>query len=145
MPLKLNFQGILVDFNFGPKVPEVPFPWGSGYWPVPFSSDEALQIAGLFHQGQFPYCSGYEARRVQHFPDFNLESIFITKNIFIMKTPTGFGKGGGNRCGSVPAQFPGPTVLSVNLQQLAIVRLNVGTSDCESRPFFIMNFLNFLR
>ena len=22
------------------------------------------------------YCSGYEARRVQHFPDFNLESIF---------------------------------------------------------------------
>ena len=41
--------------------------------------DEPLQIAGLFHQGQFPYCSGYEARRVQHFPDFNLESIFITK------------------------------------------------------------------
>ena len=65
---------------------------GSGYWPVPFSSDEALQIAGLFHQGQFPYCSGYEARRVQHFPDFNLESIFITKNIFIMKNPTDFGK-----------------------------------------------------
>ena len=66
--------------------------WGSGYWPVPFSSDEALQIGGLFHQGQFPYCSGYEARRVQHFPDFNLERIFITKNIFIMKNPTDFGK-----------------------------------------------------
>ena len=78
-----------MDFNSGPKVP---FSWGSGYWPVPFSSDEALQIAGLFHQGQFPYCSGYEARRVQHFPDFNLESIFITKNIFIMKNPTDFGK-----------------------------------------------------
>ena len=111
-----------MDFNSGPKVP---FPWGSGYWPVPFSSDEALQIAGLFHQGQFPYCSGYEARRVQHFPDFNLESIFITKNIFIMKTPTDFGKGSGNRCGSVPTQFPGPIVLSVNLQTIAIVRLNV--------------------
>ena len=46
----------------------------------------------LFHQGQFPYCSGDEARRVQHFPDFNLETIFITKNIFIMKNPTDFGK-----------------------------------------------------
>ena len=61
---------------------------GSGYWPVPFSSDEALQIAGLLHQD----CSGYEARRVQHFPDFNVESIFVTKNIFIMKNPTDFGK-----------------------------------------------------
>ena len=78
-----------MDFNSGPKVP---FSWGSGYWPVPFSSDEALQIAGLFHQGQFPYCSGYEARRVQHFPGCNFESIFITKNIFIMKNPTDFGK-----------------------------------------------------
>ena len=78
-----------MDFNSGPKVL---FSWGPEYWPVPFSSDEALQIAGLFHQGQFPYCSGYEARRVQHFPDFNFESIFITKNIFIMKSPTDFGK-----------------------------------------------------
>ena len=34
----------------------------TGYWPVPFSPDEALQIGGLFHQGQFLYCSGYEAR-----------------------------------------------------------------------------------
>ena len=57
-----------------------------------FSSDEALQIGGLFHEGQFPYCSGYEVRRVQHFPDFNLESIFITKNIFIMKNANDFGK-----------------------------------------------------
>ena len=120
-----------MDFNSGPKVP---FPWGSGYWPVPFSSDEALQIAGLFHQGQFPYCSGYEARQVQHFKDFNLESIFITNNIFIMKNPTDFGKtveNGVDAC--LPAQFLGPTVLLVNLQQLAIVRLNVGTSHCENR------------
>ena len=78
-----------MDFNSGSRVP---FPWGSGYWPVPFSSDEALQIAGLFHQGRFPYYSGYEARRVQRFPDFNLKSIFITKNTFIMKNPTDFGK-----------------------------------------------------
>ena len=78
-----------MDFNSGPKVL---LPWGSGYWPVPFSSDEALQIAGLFHQGQFPFCSRYEARRVQHFPDFNLESIFITNNIFIMKNPADLGK-----------------------------------------------------
>ena len=88
LKLKTDLQGILVDFNSGPKVR---FPWGSGYWPVPFSSDEALQIAGLFHQGQFPFFSRYEARRVQHFPDFNLESIFITKNVFIMKNPTDFG------------------------------------------------------
>ena len=85
MHLKLKIPG---NFNYDP---EVPFPWGSRYWPVSFSSDEALQIAGLFHQGQFPYYSGYEARRVQHFPDFNFESIFITKNIFIMKNPTDFG------------------------------------------------------
>ena len=65
--------------------------WSSEYWPVPFSSDEALQIGGLFYQGHFPYCSGYEARRVQHFPDFNLKSIFITKNILTMKNPTDFG------------------------------------------------------
>ena len=77
-----------MHFNSDPKVP---FPWGSGYWPVPFSLDEALPIAGLL-SGQFPFCSRYEARRVQHFPDFNLESIFITKNIFIMKNPTALGK-----------------------------------------------------
>ena len=41
-----------MDFNSGPIVP---FPWGSGYWPVPFSSDEALQIAGLFHQVSFHF------------------------------------------------------------------------------------------
>ena len=80
-----------MDFNSGPKVR---FSWG--FWilasSILFSSDEALQIAGLFHQGQFPYCSGYEAGRVKHFPDFNSESIFIAKNMFIMKDPTDFGK-----------------------------------------------------
>ena len=70
-----------MDFNSGPTVT---FPWGSGHWPVPFSSDEALQIAGLFHQGQFPYCSGYETTRVQHFPDFNLESILFLKKIDLL-------------------------------------------------------------
>ena len=74
---------------------------------------------------------------MQPFPDFNLESKFITKNIFIMKNPTDFRKNGGKLCGSVPAQFPGPIVLLVNLQQLAIVRSNVGTSDCESRTFLL--------
>ena len=102
-----------MDFNSGPKVP---FPWGFGYWPGgPFSSDEALQIAVLFHEGQFPYYSGYEAKRVQYFPDFNLESIFITKNIFIMKNPSDFGKTVETGVRSVPAQFPGPNVLLVNL------------------------------
>ena len=47
-----------------------PLSWMSGSWTVPFSSDlsdVALQIGGLFHQGQCPYLSGHEARRVQHF------------------------------------------------------------------------------
>ena len=34
-----------------------------------------------------------------------------------------------------------PIVLLVNLQQLAIVRLNVGTSDCGSRTFFYYELL----
>ena len=111
-----------MDFNSGP---EVFFPWGCGYWPVPFSSDEALRIAGLFHQGQFPYCSGYEAKRIQHLPDFNVESIF-TINISLMKNQTDFGKTVETGVDPwVPVQFPGPTVLLVNLQQLVIVRLNV--------------------
>ena len=124
-----------MDFNSGPKVP-LPA-WGSGYWPVPFCSDEALQIAGLFHQGQFPFCSRYEARRVQHFPDFNLESIFITKLIYLWWKIRPISVNSGNRCGSEPAQLSSPT-----------------TSHCQVEcwhvwlrkwNFFIMNFLNFLR
>ena len=52
-----------MDFNSGPQAP---FPV-SEYWSVPFSPDlldEALQIGGFFHQGQFSYLSGHEARRV---------------------------------------------------------------------------------
>ena len=50
--------GICMDFNSGPQAP---FPV-SEYWSVPFSSDlsdEALQIGGFFHQGQFSYLSGH--------------------------------------------------------------------------------------
>ena len=96
MHLKLSLKIILRKFLLSREflwilTPALKSPsWGLDI--SQFSSDEALQIGGLFHQGQFPYCSGYEARRVQHFPDFNLESIFITKNIFIMKNPTDFGK-----------------------------------------------------
>ena len=50
-------------------------PIHTGNWPVPFSSDEALQIGGLFHQGQFPCCSGY-GTSPDYIPDFNLESFF---------------------------------------------------------------------
>ena len=52
-------------------------------------ADEALQIGGLFHQGQFPYCSGYESRRVQTIFHINLE-IFILLKILIMKNLTDF-------------------------------------------------------
>ena len=98
MHLKLSRKIILRKFLLSREflwilTPALKSPsWSSEYWTVPFSSDEALQICGLFLQGQFPYCSGYEARRVQHFPDFNLESISITKNILIIKNPTDFGK-----------------------------------------------------
>ena len=46
-------------------------------------ADEALQIGGLSHQGQSPYCSGYESRRVQTIFRINLE-IFILLKIFIL-------------------------------------------------------------
>ena len=58
------------------------------------------------------------------FSRFQLGKHFISKYIFIVKTPTDFGKtveNGVDKC--------------LNLQELAIVRLNVGTSDCESRTF----------
>ena len=54
-----------------------------------------------------------------------------------MKNPIDFFKT--VEIGSVPAQFPGPIVHLVNLQQLAIFRLNVGTSDCDSRTFLLRN------
>ena len=46
-------------------------------------ADDSLQIGGLFHQGQFPYCSGYEARRVQTIFKINLE-IFILLKIYLL-------------------------------------------------------------
>ena len=52
-------------------------------------ADEALQMGGLFHQGQFPYCSGYESRRVQTIFQINLE-IFILLKMLIMKNLTDF-------------------------------------------------------
>ena len=68
-----------MDFNPGRKVP---FPGFLNIGQFRLLSDEELQIGGLFYQGQFSYSSGYGERRVQHFPDFNLESFFISKNIF---------------------------------------------------------------
>ena len=88
-----------MDFNSDPKVP-FPGVLDIGQFHSPHA-DEALQIGGLFIKVSFHIGSGYEAMRVQHFPDFNLESIFVTKNIFIMKNR----KKGGNRCRSVPAQL----------------------------------------
>jgi len=52
-------------------------------------AEEALQIGGLFHQGQFPYCRGYESGRVQTIFQINLE-IFILLKILIMKNLTDF-------------------------------------------------------
>ena len=40
-----------------------------------------LKISGFIHQGQFPYCSGYEARRVQTIFKINLE-VFILLKIY---------------------------------------------------------------
>ena len=52
----------------------------TGYWPV---ADESLQIGGLLHQGQFRYCSGYEASRVQTIFKINLE-IFILLRMHLL-------------------------------------------------------------
>ena len=56
-----------------------------------------------------------------------------------MKNPTDFGKRVETGVDTYLPNCP------LGESQLAIVRLNVGTSDCESRTFFIMNILNFLR
>ena len=48
-----------------------------------------------------------------------------------MKNPNDLGKTVEKSVDPCLPQFPGPSLL-VNLQQLAIVRLNVGTSDCTS-------------
>ena len=81
-----------MDFNSGPKVP---FPWGSGYWPVPFSSDEALQIAGLFHQVSFHFVVDMRQGESNIFQISTWKAFLllkIYKNIFIMKNLTDFGK-----------------------------------------------------
>ena len=57
-------------------------PIHTGYWPVPFSSDEALQIGGLFHQGQFPCCSGYGTKRVQTIFQISIWKVFLLKYIY---------------------------------------------------------------
>ena len=56
-----------------------------------------------------------------------------------MKNPTDFGKRVETGVDPYLPNCP------LGESQLAIVRLNVGTSDCESGTFFIMNILNFLR
>ena len=129
-----------MDFNYDPKVP---FPWGSGYWPVSFSSDEALQIAGLFHQGQFAYCSGLRQGEPNIFQISTWKAFLLLKIYLLWKIRPISLKRWKTVCGSVPAQFPGPIVHLVNLQQLAIFRLNVGMSDCESRTFFIKKFIRY--
>ena len=78
-----------LDFNL-PKSSFLGF-WviQTGYWPVPFSSDEALQIGGLFPEGQFPG-SEYGARRVQAIFQISTWKFFFIKNIFITKNLTNF-------------------------------------------------------
>ena len=72
----------------------------TGYWPV---ADESLQIGGSLHQGQFPYCSGYEARRVQTIFKINLKIFINIKNVFIIKNLTDSHKSiCRNWCGSAP-------------------------------------------
>ena len=60
--------------------PKTPLSWVSESF---IEAIEALEIGGLFHQGQF-FCSGYEARPVQTtFPDFNLE-FFCYQKIYLL-------------------------------------------------------------
>ena len=59
----------------------------TGQWPVPFSSDEALQIGGLFPQGQFPR-SGYGARRVQAI--FQISTVEADVNLRLLSYRTAY-------------------------------------------------------
>ena len=56
--------------------------------------DEALQIGGFFHQGQFLYRSGYEARRVQTIFLISTWKFLYYKINFILKNRTDFPKSG---------------------------------------------------
>ena len=73
-----------LDFNL-PKSSFLGF-WviQTGYWPVPFSSDEALQIGGLFPEGQFPG-SEYGARRVQAIFQISTWKFFLSKTYLLRK------------------------------------------------------------
>ena len=73
-----------LDFNF-PKSSFLGF-WviQTWYWPVPFSSDEALQIGGLFPEGQFPR-SGHGARRVQAIFQISTWKFFLLKTYLLRK------------------------------------------------------------
>ena len=72
-------QGNFLDFNTL-KTPFLGF-WiiHTGYWPVPFSLGEALQISGLFHQGQFPCC------KLDMEQDFNLKRFSPLKIYLLWK------------------------------------------------------------
>ena len=56
----------------------------TGYRPVPFSLNEALQIGGFFSQGQFPG-SGYGGSESKPFSRFQLESLFLLKTYLLRK------------------------------------------------------------
>ena len=49
-------------------------------------ADESLQIGRLLHPGQFSYCSGYGARRVQTIFKINLEIFIVLKIYLLWKT-----------------------------------------------------------
>ena len=85
-----------MDFNSDPKVP-FPGVLDIGQFHSPHA-DEALEIGGLFHQGQFPYCIVDMRQGESNIFQISTWKAFLLlkgpKNIFIMKNR----KNGRNRC-----------------------------------------------
>ena len=74
--------------------------WVSGHWSVPFSSYEALQIDGLFHQGQFPLVVDMRQGESNIFQISTWTAFFIIKRYIYYENPTDFGKTVETLCGS---------------------------------------------
>ena len=122
-----------MDFNSGPKVP---FPG-------------VLDI-GQFHSPQMKPCKSpdYFIKVSFHFVvdmrqgESNIFQIstwkaFLLLKIFLLGKIRPISVKRWKTVWIRACPIPGPIVLLVNLQQLAIVRLNVGTSDCESITFLV--------
>ena len=78
-----------MDFNTGPKVP---FPGVLDIGQFHSPEMKPCKLADYFTKVRFHIVVNMRKGESNIFQIFNLESIFITKNIFIKKNPTNFSK-----------------------------------------------------